>query len=253
MAVRFRMMAPVAKSHISGDCSDTAVLIRHHRKLGNMDKRETDEERSERPYMGVSGEQRMAERRHRLVDAGIRIAGTRGCTELGVRTVCVEADLSHRYFYESFNCKDELLLAAYEQLQADLIASVVRAMGNLSENSFTRLNRSIEAFLHFFEHNPHARWILLFDSAISRALSKDPNWRLLSEYEAILAAELGRGPVGSPASHHADQAMACGLLGATVQLAVRWLVRRPEEPIDETLNALQFMYRAAIHARSQER
>ena len=229
-----------------------AFLQKRHGELGNMDKRGTNAERPERPYMGVFREQRMAERRHRLVDAGIRIAGTRGCADIGVRTVCVEADLSHRYFYESFKCKDELLLAAYEQLQATLVATVVREMGNQSEHRFTRLDRSVEAFLHFFEHNRHARWILLFEGSMPRALSKDPNWRLLSEYEAMLTDELRRGPKGNQPNTQAAQTMACGLLGATIQLTVRCLVRRSSESIDHTLAALRFIYGAAIHAWSRQ-
>lgn len=207
-----------------------------------------DAERPERPYMGLSEAQRIAGRRHRLVDAGIRIAGTRGCAELGVRKVCAEADLSHRYFYESFGCTDELLITAYEQLQQNLIATVIPAMGNLSEPCSTRVNRSVGAFLNFFEHNVHARWILLFDNALPRALSEDPNWRLLSAYEAMLADELRRGVVGKRPGHRVAQAMACGLLGATIQLTVRWLVRRPGEPIDETLAALQFIHGAVIQS-----
>lgn len=214
-------------------------------ELGNMDQRGMDAERPERLHLGRSEEQRIAWRRHRLVDAGIRIAGTRGYAQLGVRQVCAEADLSHRYFYESFGCTDELLLAAYEQLQANLIATAMLAMGSLTEHCSTRLNRSVGAFLNFFEHNTHARWIPFFDSALLRALSKDPNWRLLSAYEAMLADELRRGGVGSD---QAAQATASGLLGATIQLTVRWLATRPCEPIDETLAALQFIHGAAIQS-----
>ncbi|RZI83741.1 MAG: TetR/AcrR family transcriptional regulator [Rubrivivax sp.] len=213
-----------------------------------MDKSGMDAECTDRPYMGLSEEKRIAERRHRLVDAGIRIAGARGCAEIGVRSVCAEADLSHRYFYESFKCKHELLFTAYEQLQEDLIATVIPAMGHQSEDCVTRLNRSIEAFLQFFEHNTHARWILLFDRAIPSALSKSPHWRLLSEYEALLTDELSRGAVGSESSNREARAVACGLLGATVQLTVRWLARRPDEPIDKTLAALRFIYGAAIQS-----
>lgn len=213
-----------------------------------MDESGTDAERPERSYMGFSWEKRAADRRHRLVDAVIRIAGARGCAEIGVRNVCAEADLSNRYFYESFHCKNELLLSAYEQLQENLIAAVIPAMGRRSDGCLTRLNRSIEAFLHFFEHNTHARWILRFDCAMPTALRNSPNGRLLSGYEAVLADALCAGPVGSRPSKRAAQATASGLLGATIQLTVRWLGREPGEPIDETLAALRFIYGAAVQS-----
>ncbi len=215
-----------------------------------MYKRRMDSAQSpERRYMGLSGEQRSRERRHRLLAAGIRIAGQRGGAEMGVRDVCIEADLGPRYFYESFKCKDELVLAVYEQLQANLIATVTSAMGDASERCLTRLNRSIEAFLQFFEQNTHARWILFFDSVVPSAPTKDPNWRLLSEYEAVLVDELKRGAVGR-LGDRAAQAMACGLLGATIQLTVHWLAVKQGEPIDETLAVLRFIYAAAIRSLS---
>lgn len=213
-----------------------------------MDKRVTvTAQRPERRYMGLSGEQRSTERRHRLLDAGIRVAGKRGGTEIGIRDVCIEADLGPRYFYESFKCKDELVLAVYERLQANLIATVTSSMGDPSERCLTRLTRSIEAFLHFFEQNTHVRWILLFDSVVPRAPNKDSNWRLLSGYEAVLVDELKRGSVGR-LGDRAAQAMACGLLGATIQLTVHWLVLKPGEPINETLAVLRFIYAAAVRS-----
>jgi AcrR family transcriptional regulator len=163
--------------------------------------------------------------------------------------VCIEADLGPRYFYESFNCKDELVLAVYEQLQANLIATVTFAMGDASEQCLTRLNRSIEGFLQFFKQNTHVRWILLFDSVVPSASSKDSNWRLLLEYEAVLVDELKRGALGR-LGDRAAQAMACGLLGATIQLTVHWLFLQQGEPVDETLAVLRFIYAAAIQSLS---
>lgn len=217
-----------------------------------MDKRVMEAaQRPERRYMGRSGEQRSTERRHRLLDAGIRVAGKRGCTEIGVRDVCIEADLGPRYFYESFKCKDELVLAVYEQLQANLIATATSAMGDPSEQCLTRLNRSIEAFLHFFKQNTHVRWILFFDSVVPRVPNKDSSWRLLSGYEAVLVDELKRGAMGR-LDDRAAQTMACGLLGATIQLTVHWIVLKQCEPIDQTLAVLRFIYAAAVQSLSPQ-
>lgn len=201
----------------------------------------------ERLYIGRHAAQRMAERRHLLVDAAIRVIAARGCTNLSVRNVCFEAGLSHRYFYESFKCKNELIIAAYGQLQRDLISHTIDAMGHLSEHHFIRLSRSWKAFLDFFQHNEHARWIL-FESNLPKIFHDDEGLVLLSDYQDLLADELMHSTGRFDSDERTSRATACGLLGATIQLTTRWLVCRPNEPIDETLAALHFIYAAVIKA-----
>lgn len=197
--------------------------------------------------MGQHAVQRIAERRRLLVDAAVRIIAVRGCAHLSVRNVCLEAVLSHRYFYESFKSKNELILAAYDQLQRDLISHTIDAMGHLSEHHFIRLSRSGKAFLEFFQHNEHARWIL-FESKLPQIFGDDQGLVLLSDYQDLLADELMYSTGRFNSDEQACRATACGLLGATIQLTTRWLVGRPHEPIDATLSALHFIYGAVIKA-----
>lgn len=69
-----------------------------------------------RPYKGVSADERRAERRERLVQACLEVIaleGVQGCT---VERVSTAAQLTKRYFYESFADRDAILLAAADEL-----------------------------------------------------------------------------------------------------------------------------------------
>jgi AcrR family transcriptional regulator len=85
---------------------------------------------SERPYRGVDAAKRVAERRGRLLAAGLDLLGTdqAGTAALTVRAVCRQAGLTPRYFYESFTDKDELVSAVFDWVVAGLAATTQAAV-----------------------------------------------------------------------------------------------------------------------------
>jgi AcrR family transcriptional regulator len=78
-----------------------------------------------RPWRGVSAADRVAERRRRLLDAGLQLLGTRGIAGVGVGDVCAEAGLTKRYFYESFGSIEVFVDAVVEDVLERLTALVV--------------------------------------------------------------------------------------------------------------------------------
>jgi AcrR family transcriptional regulator len=83
-----------------------------------------------RPYRGVEAAQRLAERRGRLLAAGLDLLGAehRDISELTVRGVCRRAGLASRYFYESFPDKDEFVGGVFDRVVADLAATTQAAV-----------------------------------------------------------------------------------------------------------------------------
>ena len=82
-----------------------------------------------RPYRGVKAADRQAQRRARLLDAGLSVLGSDSCAEpLTVRGVCRRAGLSARYFYESFTDRDDFVGAVCDWVIADLAATTQAAV-----------------------------------------------------------------------------------------------------------------------------
>jgi AcrR family transcriptional regulator len=84
----------------------------------------------ERPYRGVDAAKRVAERRGRLLDAGLDVLGTEqdGSSALTVRAVCRGAGLTPRYFYESFSDKDQFVGSVFDWVVAGLAATTQAAV-----------------------------------------------------------------------------------------------------------------------------
>lgn len=89
-----------------------------------------DQTPSERPYRGIEAARRLAERRGRLLAAGLDLLGAdrHDASALTVRAVCTRAGLTPRYFYESFSDRDGFVGAVFDSVIADLAATTQAAV-----------------------------------------------------------------------------------------------------------------------------
>jgi AcrR family transcriptional regulator len=60
--------------------------------------------------------ERQADRRRRLIDAGIALVAGGGGRAVTVRAICREAGLTSRYFYEQFSDRDEFVIAVFHSV-----------------------------------------------------------------------------------------------------------------------------------------
>jgi len=80
-----------------------------------------------RPYRGVTATQRVADRRSRLLAAGLDLL-TGTPTELTVRAICRESGIATRHFYEAFADKDEFVSAVFDSVVAAIAATTQAAV-----------------------------------------------------------------------------------------------------------------------------
>ena len=83
-----------------------------------------------RAYAGESLAERVARRRLQFLDAGLEVFGTTGYRTATVRQLCRQAELTDRYFYESFASLEDLLVAVYTREFDQLQQAVMAAMAS---------------------------------------------------------------------------------------------------------------------------
>ena len=64
-----------------------------------------------RRYSGLHAEERVATRRTAILAAALEVFGRQGYAATTVKQICTEAELTERYFYESFTDKEAMLMA----------------------------------------------------------------------------------------------------------------------------------------------
>jgi AcrR family transcriptional regulator len=103
-------------------------------------------------WSGVPIEDRQALRRDQLIAAGVTLLGSEAGPALTVRAVCREANLTERYFYESFSDRDEFVRAVYDDV-------CTRAMATLE--SATTPREAVERFVALMVDDPVRGRVLL--------------------------------------------------------------------------------------------
>lgn len=207
------------------------------------------DEPGRRRYRGVSEEQRRAERRARLVAAGVAVFGGEGYHAATVKAVCAAAGLTERYFYESFANREALLLAAYAHVIGELRGRIVAALLRAAPTPEAVTRAGLEEFFAAMRDDPAAARLLLLEvlgvsAAVDRAYHD-----ALREFRGLVqsAQELVRP--GAQGDGLDGELVAAGLVGAVVQLAHHWVVSGHAKPLQAVIDAAYAILIGVAHRR----
>ncbi len=193
------------------------------------------EQKVSRPYRGVSAAERRKERRQRLIDAGVEAFGDQGYQATTVKTVCNAAGLTERYFYESFANREDFFRSVYEHLVGELLRKIVDTVS--AQQTPTDMARlGLRAFFSTLREEPHRARIILVE--VTRVGGEvDAVWRKsMADY-----AEVVRGfipaffPSGKAVEN--DRFLAAGLVGATLNIAMTWMLGDFAQPVDAVVDS----------------
>ncbi|WP_436701462.1 TetR/AcrR family transcriptional regulator [Nocardioides sp. BYT-33-1] len=158
----------------------------------------TDGVAGARRYAGRAAEERVAERRGRLLAAGLELMGTRGVAGVTVRGVAEASGLAARYFYESFAGIEELQLAVFEGIAGEAAARSVAALAAAPDDPRERTRAVLAEMVDLFLEDPRKGRIALLESITSPVLGP----RVLEEsrrFAGMLAATASSGDPAGPA------------------------------------------------------
>ena len=188
------------------------------RSLGGVTK-------TSRVYGGVSAEDRRSERHARLVEAGLELVSREGWTGVTVRGVCAQAGLTERYFYESFDDRDGLLLAVFDRVAAEAAAGVLAAVEAAPHDARAKSRAAVGAFVEMLTEDPRRARAMLVESMASPAL-RERRGAAVREFAALMS-ERGREFLGAEAMSERDSELtALALVGGLAELVVAWLEGR---------------------------
>jgi AcrR family transcriptional regulator len=123
-------------------------------------------------YGGVEASVRIAGRRAALIEAGLELLGTQGWPATTVRAVCAQANLTPRYFYESFKDLDSLLLAVFDGIAGDAAAEVLAAVTEAPQDARAKAHAAIAAFVDFLTRDPRRARVLFIEAMGAEALAR---------------------------------------------------------------------------------
>ncbi|HET8992373.1 MAG TPA: TetR/AcrR family transcriptional regulator [Rhodococcus sp. (in: high G+C Gram-positive bacteria)] len=163
--------------------------------------------------MGLDERRRV--RRERLLDAGIALIGAPDGSAANVRAVCRAAELTERYFYESFTDRDAFVRAVYG-LVGDRARDVLVAAVSSAAHA-RRAEAAVRAFVALMVDEPAMGRVLLLAPLREPAIS-GRGVELAPVFVALVSAQLTE--IGDDAVRNM---VAVGLVGALTSLFMGYL------------------------------
>jgi AcrR family transcriptional regulator len=200
-----------------------------------------------RTYRGITAEQRQAERRERLIEAGLELFGTLGYAHTSVRAVSAAANLNSRYFYESFSSREDLLCCVYQRITAEIFARAREAMvldNTLEEQARAGLQA---AWTVVTEDRRKARIVAVEVVGVSERLE-----RLRLETRRALAqltADSALALIGPGVRLRLNPVLTARfLMGGVVEVLLEWINGDVDASADDVVEHFTALFTAAAYA-----
>lgn len=178
-----------------------------------------------RPYAGESPGERVLRRRQQFLAAGLELFGTVGYRMTTVRALCRQAELTDRYFYESFTGTEDLLVAVYqsclEGMQRGLLTAIAGAEPGLGASELVRVG--LDAFFVSVENPRVARVVWLEILGVSPRVDQVYNAAVRGFADIVLSLTRTRYPKLA-LSDEEGQILAIAMIGAVSQSTLNWLL-----------------------------
>ena len=194
-----------------------------------------------RPYRGVSREERIAERRERLLDAGLELFGTRGFDATGVREICRQAGLTDRYFYESFRDNRALFCAVFDRATDDLFTAVALAVGAVDPEPEPQLRAAIGVFVRKLADDPRLARIVFSEAGGAGAEVEQHMRGTLRRFTALVAAT-ARPHLGASVPDELVDVLAMSLVGTLERVVIEWQDGYLDVPVERIVDLCTRLY-----------
>jgi AcrR family transcriptional regulator len=177
-----------------------------------------------RAYRGVSPDNAAPSGAPKLIAAAIAVYGERGYRQATVKAVCEAAGLTERYFYESFENSEALLVTSFNAVTYAVFDEITAAARTAGRGRVARARAMLDAYFGALQREPaSARVYLVEIRGVSREVDK--------AFDAALRAigdEVARqlAPPGSP-----DELLQAGVVGGVMHIALRWIDAGYQPPL----------------------
>jgi AcrR family transcriptional regulator len=194
-----------------------------------------------RVYGGRSESERRADRRSRLLAAGLELFGTEGWGTTTIEKLCTSAGVATRSFYEEFSSREALLLAVFEHVLTGVISEVTPLVTG-QRGVEAQLRAGLNGYVDYLTADPRRARVVHHEVRVAGMLETQRH-AMIVRFAELIVRTTRLTP--SPRSRVVGVALA----GAVSEVLVDW-VEHPE-PRPETgplVDALVDIFLAATQS-----
>ncbi|MDZ7673953.1 MAG: helix-turn-helix domain-containing protein [Acidimicrobiales bacterium] len=193
-------------------------------------------------WNGLTTEERQRERRQLLIDAAFDLLAAEGSSGTTVRAVCAAARLNPRYFYESFDGLDELVVAVYDHVIDLLHIDVVRAVNEAGDDPVEAVRAVVTTLVDFVDGDRRMGRVLYVEALGNEALNVR---RMQTGFDLvdILQQDVERRR-GTKGAQQLERLAAAMLVGGSSEVLAAWLDGRIDMTRDELVEDMTQLFLA---------
>lgn len=189
-----------------------------------------------RSYAGVDAAARIAQRRMRFIETGVQLFGSKGFHGTTMRALATEAGLNNRYFYESFETMEDLLIACYEHLTS----AFRERLRTTIETAPTDMKSLLRAgVLCYFEEmrDPCFARITQFEVMGVSPRVDAAYMQTVRSFASLMMESLARFKLARNITPRDLEIVGPALIGAVTLAGAMWVRGRYRDPIHNVVNA----------------
>jgi AcrR family transcriptional regulator len=180
------------------------------------------------------------------MEAGLELFGTVGYARTSIRAVSAAASLNSRYFYESFGSREDLLIAVYQRIVADIFKRAAEAIAAEHELEAQARAGLRAGWTTVTEDRRKARIVAIEVVGVSERLERmrRQNRHALAQLTADGAMSLA----GDLRLRLDPVITARFLMGGVVELLADWINGDLDLSVDEVVEHFTALFTAAAYA-----
>lgn len=195
-----------------------------------------------RTYAGQAASERQEVRKLKLIQAGLQLFGTHGYANTSIKAVCQSASLSERYFYESFENKEALLIGVYNHLIDQLREGFLQIAVNTETTNYEKVHDSLTLFYSRLRDDPYRARVQLFEVLGVSDKVTQIYQEVKQELMVLILQFIDNMSPDSDLPHLDRQILATAISGAIQQVGEDWVLSDYEEPLDKIVASLLFLF-----------
>jgi AcrR family transcriptional regulator len=196
-----------------------------------------------RLYAGLSAPQRRAERRERLLDAGLELFGTAGFAKTTIPMLCTASGVTARHFYEEFDSRETLLRTIYDGIAATVFEHVVSALRATDRGVRDRIRDSTAGYFRYLTSDPRLAQIYAIE-AVGMHSELETHRRAKRE---DFVKKLTKAAQRVESSSLDSRLLSAGIAGAAHALLLEWVLAPRRPSVEKMIDTITYLWVRTLH------
>ncbi|GAT65435.1 TetR/AcrR family transcriptional regulator [Planomonospora sp. ID91781] len=196
-----------------------------------------------RSYRGMSAEERLAERRERLISAAYVLYSELGFPDTTIEKLCTVARISNRAFYECFESRDELMLVVYDRCVRETLETVAKAVERAPDTLPDRIEAGISEYIRFITGDRRRARIMYLEVRRADDGFTASRQQTSAAFCQILETSLFELPEKGGVE---PRLVVLGLLGVVQELLIEWTLAADPPPVDQLVGTAVHIFRRSL-------